>query len=262
MFGPSYPISLGFKSGASGTHTSRTLMYEELAAVLTVAAPRAERPDLVRAIVEDNVLGKTTASTRRISAQRLTELYALDPSAPIFRALHRLWVTDAQSRPLLALLSALARDPMLRATASSVLALREGQSFDRDAANSALRQHAGARLNDAILDKVVRNAAASWTQSGHLVGRTFKKRQRVTATPASVTMALFLGYLQGLRGPALFTTLWCEVLDSSPEALSALASRAAQSDLLRFRQSGDVIEIGFPSLLSKAENELTSHGQN
>lgn len=262
MIESQYPGALGFKSGESGTHTSRTLMLEDLATVLAAAGSGSDRSDLIRAIIEDNVLGKTTAATRRISAQRLSELYALDSFVPIYRALRRLWAIDPSAHALLALLSGLARDPLLRATAPAVIGLRDGQSFDREAAASALRQYAGARLNDAILDKVVRNAAASWTQSGHLVGRTFKKRRRVAPTPSVVTMALFLGYLQGLRGPALFSTLWCEVLDSSPEALASLASRASQSDLMRFRQSGDVIEIGFPNLLSKAENELTSHGQN
>ena len=173
-------------------------MFDEVSLLLSVITPSASREEYVRAIVDENVLGKATTSTRRITAQRLTELYALDTSVAIFRTLLRLWAPSANSQPLLALLSALARDPLLRCTAPPVLSLREGQSFDRAAATDALRRHAGPRLNDAILDKVVRNAAASWTQSGHLSGRTFKKRQRVQATPPAVTMALLLGYLQGL----------------------------------------------------------------
>jgi hypothetical protein len=257
-----YPESLGFKSGESGTHTSRTLMLAELSALLAVVGPGATREEFVQAIVEDNVLGKSTASTRRSSAQRLCELYALDTTVPIFRALRRLWAADRESQPLLALLSGLARDPLLRCTAPAVLGLQEGQSFSRDAATEALRLHAGSRLNDAILGKVVRNTAASWTQSGHLTGRTFKKRLRVTATPAAVTLALLLGYLQGLRGPGLLRTLWCEVLDATPQTLAALSSRAAMAGLLRFRQSGDVVEIGFPDLLTQAENERSAHGQD
>ena len=235
-------------------------MLTELSALFAVVGHKATREEFVRAIIEDNVLGKSTASTRRSSAQRLCELYALDTTVPIFRTLLRLWGIDQESQPLLALLSGLARDPLLRCTAPAIVGLREGQSFSRDAANEALRLHAGDRLNEAILAKVVRNAAASWTQSGHLTGRTFKKRQRVKPTGATVTMALFLGYLQGLRGPGLFRTLWCEVLDSTPEAIAGLASRASMAGFMRFRQSGDVVEIGFPDLLTKAENERSSHG--
>jgi hypothetical protein len=255
-----YPEELGFKSGVSGTHTSRTIMVGELSALLGVAGTATQREDFARLIVDENVLGKSTSSTRRITAQRLSELYALDTSVVLFRALARLWAVDRDSHALLALLCSLARDPLLRATAASVLTLREGQGFDRDAMADALRAHAGARLNVAILDKVVRNAASSWTQSGHLNGRVLKRRQRVKPTSVTVTMALLLGYLQGLRGPSILRTTWCEALDSTPETLSALATRASMAGFMRFRQAGDVIEITFPDLLTKQETEKASHG--
>src|ERR1035437_3881502 len=240
MNGLRFPEELGFKSGVSGTHTSRTIMVEELSALLASAGAATQREGFVRLIVDENVLGKSTSSTRRITAQRLSELYALDTSVVLFRALSRLWPVERDSH--------------------SVLALREGQGFDRDSMAAALRAHAGARLNEAILDKVVRNAASSWTQSGHLNGRMLKRRQRVKPTPSTVAMALLLGYLQGLRGPALLRTTWCEVLDSTPETLSALATRASMAGFMRFRQAGDVIEITFPDLLTKQETEKASHG--
>jgi hypothetical protein len=259
---PRYPEELGFKIGASGTHTSRTIMVEELSTLLASAGSAKRREEFARLIVDENVLGKSTASTRRLTAQRLSELYALDISVPLFRALMRLWPVDKNSRPLLALLCSLARDPLLRAAAPSIISLREGQSFVRDTMTTALCAHARSRLNDSTLDKVVRNAAASWTQSRHLRGRVLKRRQRVTATPAAVTMALLLGYLQGLRGPSILQTLWCAVLDSTPEALSSLALRASLTGLLRFRHADGVVEISFPDLLTKQEIEVASHGQD
>jgi hypothetical protein len=262
MDGTRFPEELGFKSGVSGTHTSRTIMVEELSVLFASAGAATRREEFTHLIVDDNVLGKSTSSTRRITAQRLSELYALDTSVVLFRALARLWSIDRDAQPVLALLCGLARDPLLRATASSVLSLRDGQGFDRDAMAAALRAHAGTRLNEAILDKVVRNAASSWTQSGHLTGRTLKRRQRIAPSMPSVTMALLLGYLQGLRGPSVLRTTWCEVLDSTPEALSALATRASMAGYMRFRQAGDVVEISFPDLLTKQENEKASHGPN
>lgn len=262
MIAVRFPEDLGFKSGVSGTHTSRTIMLEDLSILLASAADTTRREDFTRLIVDENVLGKSTASTRRITAQRLSELYALDTSVVIFRALLRLWPIDHNAHAALALLCSLARDPLLRATASSVLSLRDGQGFDRDAMTAALRAHAGTRLNEAILDKVVRNSASSWTQSGHLVGRVLKRRQRIAPSMPSVTMALLLGYLQGLRGPSVLRTIWCETLDSTPEALSALATRASLAGYLRFRHAGEVVEISFPDLLTKQETEKTSHGPN
>jgi len=235
-------------------------MLEELQTLLSAVPARASRDEYLTAVIENNVLHKETTSTRRISAQRLSELYALDSRVPIFRFLRRLWETDSSAQPILALLSALARDPLLRASVPAVIQLGDGRGFDRTVAVTALRVAAGSRLNDAILDKVVRNVASSWTQSGHLVGRTFKNRRRVAPTPSAVTMALFLGYLQGYRGAALLRTVWCEVLDAPAESLAAIASRAANAGLMVFRQSDDVIEIAFPDVLSMAEQQKTSHG--
>src|ERR1035437_7396470 len=148
MNGLRFPEELGFKSGVSAPHTSRTIMVEELSALLASAGAATQREGFVRLIVDENVLGKSTSSTRRITAQRLSELYALDTSVVLFRALSRLWPVDRDSHSVLALLCSLARDPLLRATTASVLALREGQGFDRDSMAAALRAHAGARLNE------------------------------------------------------------------------------------------------------------------
>jgi hypothetical protein len=257
-----YPEQLGFKSGESGTHTSRTMMLDELTVLLASANAACRRPEFVRLVVDDNVLAKSTVATRRLTAQRLGELYALDTGSPLFRALMKLWEVDRAGQPVLALLCSLARDPLLRATVPAIIGLRDGQAFDRDAVTAALRMYAGARLNESILDKVVRNAASSWTQSGHLLGRTLKRRQRVKPAVNAVTFALLLGYLQGLRGPALLRTTWCEVLDSTPEALANIASRASLAGFMRFRHAGDVVEISFPDLLTKQEIEMTSHGQD
>ncbi len=255
-----YPNSLGFKTGKSSTHTSRTIMLTELSALMEIVGAEASKEEYRREIIDENALGKKTASTCRLTAQRLSELYALDRSVPIFRLLRRLWEVDPSSQPLLALLCSLARDPLLRSTADPILCLGDGRGVDRDAITEALSNHAKDRINPSILDKVARNAAASWTQSGHLEGLTFKKRRLVTASVSSAVMALFLGYLQGLRGPGLYKTLWCQVLDSSPDQIARLASRAAMAGLMRFRQSGDVIEIGFPEMLTQAELEETTHG--
>lgn len=244
---------LGFRAGDRGTHTSRTMMLAELSALLAAVPPEADRPRFLDAIIEDNVLGKATVSTRRLTAQRLQELYALDRAFPIFRAIVRLWDLDPEGQALVSLLAALARDPLLRATAPAVIGLAAGQSFDRDAMRESLSKVAGHRLNDATLEKVVRNAASTWSQSGHFEGRTFKKRKLVRATIGPVVMAIFLGYLQGMKGTGILGTLWCRVLDSSEDEIANLASRAAMSGLLRFRRAGDVIEVGFPDLLSAKE---------
>src|SRR5258705_11512914 len=145
--------SLGFRFGDRGTHTSRTMMLDELRATIEGAPGNASRADYVAAIVENNCLGKPTSATRALSAQRLTELYALDPDVPLFRIMRNLWRLDERGQPLLALLLALARDPLLAATAPAVIPLTPGEEFGRGAMRQALPDAVGLRLNEATLAK-------------------------------------------------------------------------------------------------------------
>lgn len=156
-------------------------MLSELSAALDMTPSTASRNDYAAAIIDGNCdgncLGKPTAATRRLTNQRLGELYALDPEVPLFRVLRRLWEGDEAGRPLLALQCALACDLLLAATAAPITELPPGDEFQCDAVRIALRKAAGGRLNEATLEKVIRRAAVSWTQSGHLEGRAFKRRR-------------------------------------------------------------------------------------
>jgi hypothetical protein len=238
----------GFRIGDKGTHSSRTLMLAELSAVLAAAPDNADRTDYASTIIEGNCLGKPTASTRRLSNQRLGELYALDPFAPVFRVLRHLWNIDVSARPLLALLAALARDPLFMASAPPILSLPVGVELQRASVRAALRAVVGDRMNDAVLDKVVRNVASSWTQTGHLQGRTFKIRQRVQAQPTSLAFALYLGHAAGFRGEALLTSGWVAALDCTASSARTLTLEAKRLGLIDFRSAEDVIEFGLERL--------------
>ena len=246
----------GFRSGERGTHTSRTIMLDELSQLLDAAPGEASRRDYAQAVMEGNCLGKRTAATRKHSLQRLTELYGLDARLLLFRVLKGLWGRHEASRPLLALLLALARDPLLRASARAVVATPFGHELGRQAMKDALSGIVEGRLNDATLDKVVRNASSSWTQSGHLRGRGRKIRQRVAATPAAVAYALVLGFALGRRGRLLFETSWAEVLDAPPGELVEVAVDARRLGLIDLKQSGRMIDVSFPAMLTGREREL------
>ncbi len=243
----------GFRLGAKGTHTSRTMMLEELRAVLTHCPPDAARAEYVAAISEDNCLGKRTTATRKLSSQRLSELYALDPRVPLFRVMRRCWYADRDGQAILALLLALARDPLLRATAPPVLRMRSGEELARQQLTDALHRVVGSRLSASTLDKVVRNAASSWTQSGHLKGRGRKVRQLVTPTAMTTAFALLLGHLGGKRGAALFDSLWAQVLDVPAGELMHVAMDARRLGFIDMSQSGGVIEVAFSRLLAPDE---------
>ncbi len=233
----------GFRFGDRGTHTSRTIMLAELRELLDALPQEADRKAYAAAIVDDNILGKQTLATRRLTNQRLGELYGLDPALPLFRVLRSLWSFDPESRPLLAMLVALARDPLLRSTANGVLLLSEGAELVRTSYKETIREAVGDRLNDAVLDKVARNTASSWTQSGHLQGRVRKIRRRVRPGVGALAMALWLGSLEGRAGAGLLSSFWTSVLDLSGEALIPLVLNARRLGLLNARIGGAVVEI-------------------
>jgi hypothetical protein len=281
-------VKAGVRFGTVGTHTSRTMMLPELSDLLAAVPARApasdglaasqgdlfpathvqpslfqarlpSRDDYFQAILEDNVLGKDTAASRRGTLQRLSELYGLDPQLAVFRVLRRLWEVDGSGRPLLALLCALARDPLLRATAKAVLPLSPGSELSRSALYEALTadeeeeqqsrtDRLSSRFKPAILDKIARNAASSWAQAGHLEGRVRKIRKKVRPTAGSAAFALWLGHLQDLAGDYLLRTLWAAVLDVTQDELFDLALAAKQHGLLRAVSGGGVRAIDVAGL--------------
>lgn len=240
---PELLLRAGFRFGDRGTQTSRTIMLAELTELFSAVMPHAGRADYTAAIVDDNALGKATAATRRLTDQRLGELYGLDPSVPLFRVLRHLWALDEEGRPLLAMLCALARDPLLRVTARQVLDLPIGAELVRTQFVGALQEAVGHRLNEAVLDKVARNAASSWSQSGHLDGRVRKIRRLVKPTPGPVAMALWMGTLEGLAGESLLECRWTHVLDLVGEGLLPTVLQAKQLGLFHARVGGGVVDI-------------------
>jgi hypothetical protein len=222
-------------------------MLAELEALLAAVRGQADRADYTAAIIDRNCLGKPTKSTRRHSNQRLGEIYSLDRRDAIFRVMRGLW-EHASARAQLALLTALARDPLLVASAAPILALPIGAELQRSAVRDALRKIAGERMSAETLDKVVRNVSSSWTQTGHLQGRTFKFRNHVEAQPAAVAFALWLGEAAGFRGTDLLSSGWIAVLDCTPSLARGLALEAKRAGLIDVRAAGDVFEVGLERL--------------
>ena len=246
----------GFRTGPRGTHTSRTIMLDELTQLLDAVPPDSPRNEYAEAIVDGNCLGKLTAATRRASSQRLRELYGLDARLILFRALRHLWADNEAARPLLALLLALARDPLLRASARAVLATPIDQEFSRQPMKDDLAATVEDRLSPATLDTVVRNASASWTQSGHLTGRSRKTRQRVQATPAVAAYALLIDSAVGASAGALFDSPWVVVTDARIDEFFGLVTDAMALNFLKFKRAGKMSELSFPALVTNKEREF------
>ena len=245
----------GFNIGKSGTHASRTMMLKDLSLLFEFVPPDAKRKVYANAVLVENCLGKPTAITRRKSLQHLRHLYALDSEVILFRVFRSLWTRDEKSRPLLAILLALARDPLLRPTFAAVACTPLGQDISQHSLRAILVNAAGDRLNATTLAAATSRAASSWTQSGHLHGHRYKRRQKAEPTATSAAFALLLGFALGQRGQLLFETPWIAVLDAAPDVVMEMAFEAKRLGLLELKQSGALIDVSFSRLLTEKEQE-------
>jgi hypothetical protein len=249
--------SLGFRDGASSVHTSRTMMLAELSLVLERVGKSSKTDEYIAAIVDDNVLGKPTQTTRKRSAQRLVELYSLDQTRAVFRLLRHFWSADELARPMLAYLAAAARDPLLRDTTPFVVAVPVGAVVDsKDVARHLGEKYSG-RFSPATLASTSQNLASSWTQAGYLTGRLNKKRTRPVVTPVLVTYALLLGYLCGTRGKMLLDTIWTRMLERTLAEIADRATDASKQGWINYKAAGSVVEITFPGLLTPQEEKAS-----
>lgn len=246
---PDTALADGFRRDSAGVHDSRTIMLAELRRLLATcgadAAPAAYRA----AVVDENALLKRSIATRQNTLRRLRELYALDPAVPLFRAPRDLWDAEAAAQPLLALLCAVARDPVLRATADTVVAAPQGEEVTSARLAQAVAEAFPGRYNERLTALVGRNLASSWQQSGHLRGRLHKVRAVACCRPASAAYALFQAYLYGDRGNGLFASPWCRLLDAPPYAVQEMAATASREGWLELRRAGDVVDVAFRHLL-------------
>ena len=247
-------IDAGFVTGNFGAHMGRTIMLREFNQLLDHCAPDAKWPDYQYAIIDENILLKPTQSSRGEALRRLRQLYGLDDIL-IFKTLKFLAYSDSHARPLLALLCALARDATLRSTIELIVSAHPSEVLAPVQFKSIIASSFPGQLSDSTLSSAGRNTISSWEQSGHLHGLKQKVRQQVQPTPVVTAYALFLAYLNGERGEAMFESPWCKVLDQPAHILRAQAQQASQQGWLEYRFAGQVTEITFRHFLSEGKYE-------
>lgn len=246
-------VKLGFRLGINGPHAARTMMLDDLRALLSHIPSDATRADYARAIVDDNVLGKSTKSARQLAWRHLGTLYGCHTTNPIFRALRRLWPLDEAAQPMLALAAALARDPLLRGTQAFVVKQVPGTQVTREEIEAFLDRRHPQRFTPASLKSFAQNVAGTWTAAGLLTGHRRKLRSLPAKRPESLALLLFLAYLEGRSGQRLFTSDWATLTGGSPDELETLANSASHRGLLVFMNAGGVKEVRFPGWLTPEE---------
>lgn len=242
---------LGFIENPMGTHTYRSIAVDELSKVCDAVSPSTPYEEIRSLVVNDNILGKATQSSRGKTLRILREFYALRPEVCIYSALRLFWDCDVRERPILALLCASAREPVLRESASVVLRWPVGSTVPKSSLEEALRAAYPGRYSPDVIQRMTRNLMSSWTQSGHLSGRIVKLRSRAFAGPASTSFAFFLAYLTGIRGNALFDSRWAAMLDASPEEIRRWAREASRQGWIRYGIAGGIIDVSVEDIISR-----------
>ena len=247
-------IRFGFSFKRGGAHASRTMMLDELRALLSyLDLSEAGKTDYRRAIDDENCLGKRSGKTRALTYRHLVDLYSLDPSVTLFRALLYFWQRDPSGQPLLALLCAYTRDPVFRMAAPFILKFSEGTTISREALEEFIEEKEAGRFSKSTLKSTAQNINSTWTKSAHLKGRVHKVRARAVPTAGGVSYALLLGYLTGVRGDSLFRTEYAKLLDCSFDKAVELAIDASRKGWIVFKRAGNVIEVLFPNLMNEQE---------
>ena len=247
--------ALGFVSNPVGTHGCRSITLEEVRTLFFIIQPATGYPDIQRLIIDENILGKRTIASRKVSARRLREFYGLDPTLHVYSALRLLWDNDPEEQPMLSILCASARDPVLRESSSIVLPWPEGENLPKVKLEQTLKAVYPGRYSDSAIESIVRRLLSSWTQSGHLSGRTRKSRVRAFSGPSSVAYALYLSYLTGARGQALFESAWMEYLDLSSDMIHAFAFDASKRGWIDYRNAGGIVDVGFNCIIQGSSTE-------
>lgn len=260
---PSIPVAaaerreeLGFRDGMSGGLMSRTLMHGEVAQLFAETAADAQPEALISAIIEKNVLGKPTLSSRKKSLAHLRELYGLDPRRSLFRVFRYLATLDPPSLPVLALTCVYCRDPQLRASFTLIRALKVGEHLVRERMEALMESAFPGRFSAAVKRSLAQNVNACWTAAGHLAGRSKKVRTLPRPRPVTATYAMLAGYLSGLRGQRLLYSDYADLVCSEPALIPGQLSLASSRGLLGFKHAGGVVEFDFSPLLTDQERAL------
>lgn len=247
---------LGFSKATAGSHSARSMMFQEMTILVRNMPAGVAAHDFETAIVAENILEKTTLSSRRKSLRHLRELYGLDPSKALFRVLWQLGHADTASLPQLCLVCAYARDPELRQSFELIRSLHPGEVLERTAMEQHLERSFPGRFSPAMKKSMAQNVNTSWTHGGHLEGRVNKTRRFPEPRPLSAAYAMFVGYLTGLRGEVLLDSAFGSLVASNQSQLQSALALASAQGVLSFKQAADIVEFDFTHLLTPEEQAI------
>jgi hypothetical protein len=246
----------GFSYERGGVHTARTMMLVELRALLSYVdkadAPRAE---YLEAIQTANCLGKRSGKTRTLTYRHLVDLYALDPSLMLFRALRFFWQRDVDGPAAAGGLVRLFARPDSSGHCPLYPRFQEGATVGREAIEEFIDATKSLAASARPRSSPPRRTS---TRPGRRPGISLAASQDTgpcVATPGTVSFALLLGYVRGLRGESLLKSDYTRMLDCSFDRTIELAEDASRRGWISLKRVGQVVEVLFPNLITAQEME-------
>lgn len=240
-------------TAAKTIHTSRTLMFAELARVMDHAA----QDDSYLESLKENVTNKSTKSNQGKTLRYLTQLYGFEHTEPAFKCFKYFWQQAAETdKPILTLQYALSKDYLLSESIPVVLSTPIGEKVPIGKLEANIEALHPGRFSDNTRRSIAQNIASSWKQAGYITGKVKNIRTQAHPGYLVVTLALLLSYLNGDRGDFILKSKWVKALGIGEEQVRELAFEAAKRDLLQYQFAGAVTTITFSNLL----NKLDIHG--
>ena len=250
---PKFAEAYGFSTATTGGHMARSMMLPEVTQLFR-ALPLDTTKELYKsAIIDDNVLGKPTFASREKSYRHLVQLYGLESSLALFRILRKLASDEPASLPLMAATCSFCRDAQLRASFALIEKRNRGEVLTREQMDEHLEKSFPGRFSPAMKKSLAQNVNTTWTEAGHLSGRSKKVRAIPEARVAASVYAITAGYLLNLRGQALLTSVFSRLVAPDASFVSSHLMMATGRGWVRFRQAGGVVEIDCTPLLTEAE---------
>lgn len=235
---------------------ARSMMLTELTELCRSMPSEAVPLDYRKNIEEDNLLGKPTFGSRQRSYRHLVQLYGLNPDLTLFRVLRRFASEEPESIPLMGMVCAFCRDPQLRQSFDLIDSLKPGEVLPRVRMEAHLETSFPGLYSKAMKESMAQNVNTTWTVTGHLNGRSVKRRDLPKPRPSASAYAMFAGWLSGLRGQILLQSVFGRLLALTPDQILNHLADASAHGWLRLRNAGGVTEIDFSPLLTQQEQDI------
>ena len=229
-------------------HTSRTMMFSELAKVMDFAI----QDNNYLESLNQNVINKKTSSGIEKTTAYLKNLYSFNLNYPPFAALKYFWqISEEKDKSILALLYAIGHDSFLSASVSVIIETKPGEKVTVGKLEANIESLSPNRFSDNTRKSMAQNIASSWKQAGFIHGKVKNIRTQPDINYRIACFAFLLAYLKGDRGDFIWNSIGVKALCLYESRLRELAVECSMRDLMQYQYGGSVTAMSFNNLLNK-----------